>query len=85
MTGDKDSERKAESRRILERVSQEAESGGRSVVDRAARRARDHVTATDVDQDDWAEYWGTRIGRTLGAFVLVGLIVWLVLYLARGG
>ena len=85
MAHDKDSERKAESRRILERVSQEAESGGRSVVDRAARRAHDHVTAADVDQDDWAEYWGTRIGRTLGALALVGLIVWLVLYLARGG
>jgi hypothetical protein len=85
MADDNDSERKAESRRILERVSQEAESGGRSVVDRAARRARDHVTASDVDQDDWVEYWGTRIGRTLGALALVGLIVWLVLYLARGG
>ena len=85
MAHDKDSERKAESRRILERVSQEAESGGRSVVDRAARRARDHVTAADVDQDDWVEYGGTRIGRTLGALALVGLIVWLVLYLARGG
>ena len=85
MADDKDRERKAESRRILERVSQEAESGGRSVVDRAARRARDHVTAADVDQDDWAEYWGTRIGRMLGALALVGLIVWLVLYLARGG
>jgi hypothetical protein len=84
MADDKDSERRAESRRILDRVSHEAESGGRSVVDRAARRARDHVTASDVDREDWAEYWGTRIGRTLGALLLVGLIVWLVLYLAQG-
>lgn len=85
MADDRDSERKTDSRRILERVSQEAESGGRSAVERAAKRAHDHVTAADVDQDDWAEYWGTRIGRTLGALVIVGLIVWLVLYLARGG
>ncbi|MEP9387452.1 hypothetical protein [Mesorhizobium sp. KR9-304] len=85
MADDQDSQRKAESRRILERVSQEAESGGRSVVERAARRAHDHVTAADVDEDDWAEYWGTRIGRTLGALLLIGVIVWLVLYLARGG
>lgn len=84
MAEDKDSERKAESRRILERVSHETESGGRSAVDRAAQRARDHVTAADVDRDDWVEYWGTRIGRTLGALLLVGLIVWLVLYLAQG-
>lgn len=84
MAEDRDNERKTESRRILERVSQEAESGGRSALERAAQRARDHVTASDVDRDDWAEYWGTRIGRTIGAIFLVGLIVWLVLYLARG-
>ena len=84
MADDHDSERKAESRRILDRVSQEAESGGGSALDRAAQSARNHVTARDVDRDDWAEYWGTRIGRTLGAVLLVGLIVWLVLYLAQG-
>ena len=84
MADDRESERRAESRRILERVSQEAESGGHSAIDRAARRARDHVTAADVDRDDWVEYWGTRIGRLLGLILLVGLIVWLVLYLAQG-
>jgi hypothetical protein len=83
MAEDRESERKAESRRILERVSREAESGGHSAIDRAARRARDHVTAADVDRDDWVEYWGTRIGRILGLLLLVGLIVWLVIYLAR--
>ncbi|RLP26376.1 hypothetical protein D8676_09965 [Mesorhizobium sp. YM1C-6-2] len=84
MAKDRDSEQTAESRRILDRVSREAESGGRSVIDRAARRARDHVTAADVDHEDWVEYWGTRIGRILGLVLLVGLIVWLVLYLAQG-
>lgn len=83
MVDDRDSQRKAESQRILERVSREAESGGRSVIDRAANRARDHLTAADVERDDWAEYWGTRIGRTIGAVFLVGLIVWLVFYLAQ--
>ncbi len=84
MADDRESERRAESRRILERACRsEAESGGHSVIDRAARRARDHVTAADVDRDDWVEYWGTRIGRLLGLILLVGLIVWLVLYLAR--
>jgi hypothetical protein len=84
MTNDQDSEHRAESRRILDRVSREAQSGGHSAIDRATRRARDHVTAADVDRDDWVEYWGTRIGRTLGLLLLVGLIVWLVLYLAQG-
>jgi len=83
MADNLESERRAESRRILERVSQEAESGGHSAIDRAARRARDHVTAADVDRDDWVEYWGTRIGRILGRLLLVGLIAWLVIYLAR--
>ena len=40
MAKDRDSEQTAESRRILDRVSREAESGGRSVIDRAARSAR---------------------------------------------
>ena len=83
MADNLESERRAESRRILERVSQEAESGGHSAIDRAARRARDHVAAADVDRDDWVEYWGTRIGRILGRLLLVGLIAWLVIYLAR--
>jgi tetrahydromethanopterin S-methyltransferase subunit G len=84
MTGKSDEDERIESRRILERVSHEAESGGRTVIDRATNRAKDHLTATDVDRGDWVEYWGTRIGRTIGALFLVGLIVWLVLYLAQG-
>jgi hypothetical protein len=79
LTDKRDDDERAESRRIIERVSQEADSGGRSTID----RARNHLAARDVDRDDWAEYWGTRIGRTIGAVFLVGLIVWLVLYLAQ--
>ena len=82
MTDEKDAERKDESRRIIERVSREADGG--SLIHRATHRAQSHLGAKDVDRGDWAEYWGTRIGRTLGATLLVGLIVWLVLYLAQG-
>ncbi len=85
MTEDREGGRRMESRRILERVSQEAEAGGRSVIDRATDRARGHLAAKDVDRGDWAEYWGTRIGRGIGAIFLVGLVAWLVVYLARGG
>ncbi len=85
MTNDRHSEAETESRRILARVSRAAESGGRSVDDRATRGARDHVLAADVEQNDWAEYWGTRIGRILGVVLVVGLIAWLVLFVVRGG
>ena len=83
MANDDDRARETESRRILDRVSREAESGG--MGERLVRRARDHVYAEDVDRADWAEYWGVRIGRILGLILMVGLIVWLVLFVIRGG
>ena len=46
---------------------------------------RDHVNATDADQSDRIEYWGTRIGRSLGLVVVVAMMIWLVLYLANRG
>lgn len=83
MADRRDRDQQTESRRILERVSHEAESGGPTVIGRAARRARKHLVATDVDPGDWAEYWGTRIGRTVGAVIVVGLVVWLLIFLVR--
>lgn len=85
MPDDSEDERQRESRRIIDRVAREAESGNRTVVWRIARRARDHVAATDVDPEDRIEYWGTRIGRVLGVVLAVGLIVWLILFVVRGG
>ncbi|MBU0583242.1 MAG: hypothetical protein KKB66_12075 [Alphaproteobacteria bacterium] len=85
MPDDRQDARQRESRRIIERVAREAESGSRSVVDRVARRAHDHVTAADVDPEDGIEYWGTRIGRILGVFLAVGLIIWLIIFVVRGG
>ena len=75
--------RERESKRILERVSME-ESGG-TMLSRAAGRLRDHVAAADTDAGDWAEHWGTRIGRTLGLLVTIVLIGWLLLYLLGAG
>ena len=85
MPDDPHDERQRESRRIIERVAREAESGGRTVIDRVARRARDHVAAADVDPQDRIEYWGTRIGRVLGVLLALGLIVWLTIFVVRGG
>ncbi|SFO42453.1 hypothetical protein SAMN03159463_01846 [Mesorhizobium sp. NFR06] len=74
-----------ESRRILERVARETAPGGASFIARTAKDARDHMTAADADRADPIEYWGTRIGRTLGFFIAIGLLVWLVYAVTRGG
>ena len=60
------------------------ESGG-TIFGRAAGRLRDHVNASDTDPGDWAEYWGTRIGRMLALAITVVLIGWLLLYLLGAG
>lgn len=74
---------KAEAKRILERVAQESETVGTSSTKRVAERAKNHLKANDVDkngtgENEWAELWGTRIGRTLGAIFLIILIVYLL-------
>lgn len=74
-----------ESRRILERVARETAPGGASFIVRAAKDARDRVTAADTDRADPIEYWGTRIGRTLGFVIAIGLLAWLVYAATRGG
>jgi hypothetical protein len=82
MADRQDSER--ESRRILERIARETDPAGNSFVARSTKGMRDHVTAADADRADPIELWGTRIGRTLGLLLTLGLMVWLVLYVIRG-
>jgi hypothetical protein len=72
--------RQRESERILGRISQEDGAGGR-----AAGPGRAEIAAGGTEGEDWAEYWGTRIGRTLGLVITVGLIGWLALYLVGIG
>ncbi|CAN7743220.1 hypothetical protein [Mesorhizobium caraganae] len=74
----------SESRRIIERVANESGPGGTSFIARAAKGARDHVTAAEADRSDPIEVWGTRIGRTLGLIVALGLLIWLVYFVSRG-
>ncbi|MGI9350494.1 MAG: hypothetical protein ACR2O3_02925 [Rhizobiaceae bacterium] len=66
-----------ESKRILERVAQDSETVGASSMRRIAERVKGHVSAEDADQNEWAELWGTRIGRALGAIFFVGLVIYL--------
>lgn len=65
----------AESRRIIGQIEQE------SGYDRAVSRLRNHLSATDADQTDAIETWGTRIGRGLGFFVTILLVILFIRYL----
>lgn len=80
---DDDAKRRAESRRILEDVARNDGAIGSSFAARSAIRARDHFIAADAKSDDWAEIWGTRIGRALALVAVAFLIGWLILYLAH--
>jgi hypothetical protein len=84
MAATPDGERSAESRRILDRVAREADSSGLALVGRTVERTRDHLTAADADGNDWAELWGTRIGRGIAALLTVALIGWAVSLLVAG-
>lgn len=84
MADPSDREHSAESRRILDQVERESKRGGYFALDALPGRARDHLQAADADQSDWAELWGTRIGRTIGAIALVALLIWAVSLLAGG-
>lgn len=68
----------AEAKRILERVAQESETVGTSSAKRVAERVKGHMTAQDADENEWAELWGKRIGRALGAIFVVVLIIHLL-------
>lgn len=80
---ERDRDRERESRRILDRMARESDPSG-SLAARTARRVRDHVEASDADQDDRIELWGTRIGRVLGLVLLVVLSAWLISFFAGG-
>lgn len=74
----RDKENQAESRRIIGRVGAESEAT-------MAQRVQDHMAGKDAADKDWAELWGTRIGRWLGVALLVYLIWWLIRFVAEGG
>ncbi|MEN0086992.1 MAG: hypothetical protein AAF737_00985 [Pseudomonadota bacterium] len=82
--GDHEAEAAA-ARRDLERVGEQSEVLGTSSFARVAGRARDHMLGADApDQEDWAEVWGRRIGRTLGLLFAAYLVWWLLTFLTRG-
>ncbi len=72
----KDDERLAESKRILQQV--ERESDHRAF--RGINDLEDRLSPKKVDANDRIEVWGTRIGRGLGLlialFLLLAIILW---------
>lgn len=85
MASPRDSDGEKESRRILDRIARESEGGGTSYLARKSDEMRDHLAAADVDKSDRVEHIGTRIGRILGFVLTIGLILWLIHFLLRGG
>lgn len=75
---DRDKDKQAESRRIIRRIG--AETDGSMM-----QRAQDHMAGRDADEKDWAELWGTRIGRWLGLALVLYLIWWLIRFMMAGG
>jgi hypothetical protein len=74
-----------EARRILDRVARESAADGASFMVRSTNRVRDHLKASDVDQDDRIEVIGTKIGRAIGFVITLAIIGWLIFYILGGG
>ena len=62
-----------ESRRILDRVGAETE---------ARMKPRDKAAG---DGDDWAEFWGRRIGRVLSFVLFFVAVIWIYQFLTGTG
>ncbi|MBE7184540.1 MAG: hypothetical protein INR68_09060 [Methylobacterium mesophilicum] len=59
----------------------ESERQARRTLDRLSRESGEAPRGPAVPDDDWAEYWGQRIGRALGLLITIGLLVALALFL----
>lgn len=73
-------ERAEEAKRILERVQRESETVGTSSMARTTEQFKKHVSGMDgtAEDTDEIEVLGKRIGRSLGWFAVVILIIYLL-------
>jgi hypothetical protein len=69
----------------LAQVERDTGMAASSALARALGRARSHMAGADADPEDWAELWGTRVGRLLSLAAFVALSIWLYRFLAHGG
>lgn len=75
-------ERQEEARRILDRLERE-QIGPEGIARRGFSRTAQHLSAADTPENDPIELWATRVGRALGLFVTLAIIVWLISYLMQ--
>lgn len=76
-TPDGDDETTRAAKKDLERLAQEGNLYSSPLLKSSANSVRKHFAASDADQQDAAELWGTRIGRGLAAIAFVALLIWL--------
>ncbi len=67
----------------LDKLSGQGNLSASPLLKRSTDGLRRHFSATDADQTDSAELWGTRIGRGLAAIAFVALVLWLVFGVLR--
>jgi len=67
-----------QARRDLNRLSAESDTIGTSAAARMATKIESRFKANNIDPNDPIELWGTRIGRSLGLVVAIGLALYLV-------
>lgn len=79
-----DEDRQRESKRILAHMQAQTEGGTMAAVQRTAKRGRDHFAATDANEADPIEIWGTRIGRGISLIVIVGMLTYIGLLILGG-
>ncbi len=70
-------EESRKAKRDLERLAGEGNISSSPVLKSASKTLKDHFSASDADQTDKAEIWGTRIARLLAAIAFIGLSFWL--------
>lgn len=72
-----------EARRDLKRLSEEGGLFSTPTLKAKTRSLRGHFAASDADQEDAIEVWGTRIGRGLAALAFIALAIWLLAHFNR--
>ncbi len=75
----KDDERVRAAKRDLERLAGDGGVSASPARKSKFNSVKGHFTATDADQTDGAELWGTRIARGLAVIAFIVLAVWLYL------
>lgn len=79
-----DDVRQQEAQRIINRMNAETDGAAMAAVKRRARKGRDHFAASDADRDDWAELWGTRIGRAIAGILIFCVLTYFAAFVLAG-